>query len=98
VKREEFLRLLRTMSKKGFYDVLNFVEEEGMVSYSDILKHCLSSKVVESRGTVPKIVDGLSDFGLIEKKVSPARPVRTSYSITQKGRDVLSNLKRIETE
>lgn len=96
MKRPEFLRLLRIISKKGFYDVLVFVEEKGTVGYSDILKYCLNSKIVESRGTVPKIVNGLSDLGLIERIVSAKRPVRTSYVITPKGRSMLESLRKIE--
>lgn len=84
------------MSKKGFYDVPVFVEENGRVGYSDILKHCLGEKVVESRGTVPKIVNGLSDLGLIERSVSTKRPVRTSYAMTPKGKSVLEGLGKIE--
>lgn len=83
-------------SKKGFYDVLVFVEGKGTVGYSDILKHCLREKVVESRGTVPKIVNGLSDLGLVERSVSARRPVRTSYAVTPKGKSVLENLRKIE--
>lgn len=97
MKRQEFLRLLRMISKKGFYDVLVFVEEKGTVGYSDILKHCLNEKIVESRGTVPKIVNGLSDLGLMESTVSVKRPVRTIYTITQNGKDILTSLRKIET-
>jgi len=84
------------MSKKGFYDVLAFVEEKGTVGYSDILKYCLNSKIVESRGTVPKIVNGLDDLGLVERAVNAKRPVRTTYTVTPRGKDTLTNFRRIE--
>lgn len=83
------------MSKKGFYEVLVFVSEKGSVGYADILKYCLEGKIVQSRGTVPTILNGLTDLGLLERTVSTERPVRTRYSLTEKGKRILELLNKI---
>jgi hypothetical protein len=49
------------MSKKGFYDILLYVEEEGDVHYNDVLKHALLSKIVGSRSTVTVVPNALRD-------------------------------------
>jgi DNA-binding HxlR family transcriptional regulator len=95
-KREALLSLLRKMSKKGFYETLELVCEKGSVHYSEILKHDLENKIVESRATVTLIVRGLSKMNLIKRTVIDSRPVRTVYEPTEKGLELSQLLKEIE--
>jgi len=95
-KRSAFLTVLRKMSKKGFFETLEFVCEKGPVHYSEILKHDVEKSVVESRATVTLIVRGLSKMNLIKRTVVDSRPVRTTYQPTAKGLKLLQLLKEIE--
>lgn len=51
--RKAFTDLLRKMSKKGFYETLEFVCEKGSVHYAEILKYDLENRIVQSRGNPP---------------------------------------------
>jgi DNA-binding HxlR family transcriptional regulator len=95
-KRKALLSLLRKMSKKGFYETLEFVCERASVHYSEILKHDLENRIVESRATVTLIVRGLSKMVLITRTVIDSRPVRTVYEPTAKGLKCVQLLKEIE--
>lgn len=95
-KRKAFLNLLRKMSKKGFYETLEFVCERGSVHYAEILKYDLENKIVQSRATVTIIVRNLSKMSLIKRTVMDSRPIRTVYQPTEKGLKLLRHLKSIE--
>src|SRR5574341_695637 len=89
---------LRRMSKKGFFQILKFVNERGDVHYNDVLRYAMANKVVESRSTVTVILNGLSDLGLVDRMVSSHRPIRTSYRLNKKGKTILQVLQEIERE
>ena len=95
-KRKAFTDLLRKMSKKGFYETLEFVCEKGSVHYAEILKHNLENHIVQSRATVTLIVRGLSKMGLIKRMVMDSRPIRTIYQPTEKGLKLLRHLQDME--
>ncbi|AIF82952.1 putative transcriptional regulator [Candidatus Nitrososphaera evergladensis SR1] len=86
------------MSKKGFYEILKYIDSRGPLHYNDILRHAQGTKVVDSRGQVNIIVNGLTSLGLLDRAVSLDKPVRTSYSISKKGKLVLEFLMRLEKE
>jgi DNA-binding HxlR family transcriptional regulator len=86
------------MSKKGFYQVLQHINDKGEVHFNDVLNLALSSKMVNSRSQVIAIMNGLTDLGLLERKVSERRPLRTTYSVSKKGRNILNLLREIEKE
>jgi len=95
-KRKAFLNLLRKMSKKGFYETLEFMCEKGSVHYAEILKYDLENKIVQSRATVTIIVRNLSKMSLTKRTVMDSRPIRTLYQPTEKGLKLLRHLKSIE--
>jgi DNA-binding HxlR family transcriptional regulator len=97
LRREEFLRLLRKLSKKGFYDALLFIKSKGTVHYAEVLDYCMKNRVVDSRATVTIVLNGLTDLGLVNRMVSQTRPVRTSYQLTEKGKKILEYLEKIES-
>ena len=88
--------LLRKMSKKGYYETLSFICQKGSVHYSEILDYGLNTPIVESRATVTLIVRNLTALGLIKRSIVDARPVRTIYQPTEKGRKLLDYLHSIE--
>ncbi|MEM3759599.1 MAG: winged helix-turn-helix transcriptional regulator [Candidatus Bathyarchaeia archaeon] len=95
-KKNNFLPVLRKMSKKGFYETLKFVCEKGSVHYAEILKYNLENNIVQSRATVTLIVRNLSKMGLIQRTVIDSRPVRTIYKPSPKGLKLLTHLQEIE--
>ena len=85
------------MSKKGFYHVLNHINENENVHYNDVLKYSIDKKIVDGRASVTIILNGLTDLGLLERTVSQTRPIRTTYKITEKGNKAIKHLKELET-
>lgn len=96
--KDRFNVFLRKMSKKGFYQVLRHIDEKGEVHFNDVLNHALSSKMVNSRSQVISIMNGLTDLGLLERKVSEKRPLRTTYRVSKTGSIVLQHFKLLEKE
>jgi DNA-binding HxlR family transcriptional regulator len=86
------------MSKKGFYQVLQHIDEKGELHFNDVLRHALSIKIVNSRSQVISIMNGLTDLGLLDRTVSAKRPLRTTYSVSKKGKSVLHILRQLEKE
>lgn len=97
MQRQDFAAFLRKMSKKGFYDMLNHINENENIHYNDVLKHCLEKGIVESRASVTIILNGLTDLDLLEREVSQTRPIRTTYRVSKKGRTIIKYLKELET-
>ena len=95
-KRSDFMETLRKMSKKGFFETLEFVCGKGSAHYGEILKHDLENNIVQSRATVTLVVRGLSNMELIKRTVMDTRPIRTVYRPTEKGLKLLKYLKEIE--
>jgi DNA-binding HxlR family transcriptional regulator len=95
-KKDNFLAVLRKMSKKGFYETLKFICEKESVHYAEILKYDLENDIVQSRATVTLIVRSLSKMNMIQRTVIDSRPVRTVYQPTDKGSKLLRHLQEIE--
>ena len=95
-KNQDFLPFLRMMSKKGFYYILNYINNNESIHYNEVLKYVLDKKIVDSGALVTIILNGLTNLGLLEKTVIDTRPLRTSYKVSKKGHLVFKNLKELE--
>ncbi|MBI3841788.1 MAG: hypothetical protein HY295_01370 [Thaumarchaeota archaeon] len=95
-QRHDFLILLRMMSKKGFYDILNYIHENHALHYNEVLRYALEKKIIDSRASVTIILNGLTNLGLLERIVTNSRPIRTNYKLSKKGQLVLNELKDLE--
>lgn len=84
------------MAKKGFYEILNYIAEKKTVHYNEVLRYALDKKVVDSRASITIILNGLTNLGLLERKVTDARPIRTNYSVSKNGHQIIKNLKELE--
>lgn len=87
---------MRKMSKKGFYDTLNYVSEKQSAHYNEILNHLVGKKIIDSRVSVPIILKGLTDLKLLERIVTNTRPVRTRYQLSLHGQKILGLLNQLE--
>ncbi len=84
------------MSKKGFYEVFNYIYEKKSVHYNEVLRHALDKKIVDSRASITIILNGLTNLGLLDRTVSDTRPIRTSYELSKTGHHVIKSLKELE--
>lgn len=84
------------MSKKGFYDILNYVKESEDVHYNQVLKYALDKKIIDSRASITIILNGLTYLGLLERTVISTRPIRTNYKVTKTGNYVLKSFRELE--
>ncbi|TSA18094.1 MAG: hypothetical protein D4R72_02810 [Nitrosopumilales archaeon] len=85
------------MSKKGFYEVLNYIHEKKSVHYNEVLRYVIDKKIVDSRASVTIILNGLTNLGLLERTVTDTRPIRTSYQVSKTGHYIIKNLKELES-
>jgi len=84
------------MAKKGFYEILNYIAEKKTVHYNEVLRHAMDKKIVDSRASITIILNGLTNLGLLERKVTDERPIRTNYSVSKNGHQIIKNLKELE--
>jgi len=89
--------LLRMMSKKGFYETLEFIRDRESVHYAEVLRYDLENHIIKSRATMTLIVRTLSKMNLIQRTVLDSRPIRTVYKPTEKGLKLLRHLQEIES-
>jgi len=95
MQRRDFLIFLRKISKKGSYEILNYVDEQKNVHYNEVLRYALDKKIVDSRASITIILNTLTNLGLLERTVIDTRPIRTNYKVSKKGY-VIKNLKELE--
>lgn len=95
-KQENFLIFLRLLSKKGFYETLKYIEKEKNVYYNQVKRHAIQNKVVDSHASITIILNGLTNIGLLERTVKDEKPVRTNYSLTSEGKEILKKLRDLE--
>ena len=93
----DFLIFLRMMSKKGFFSLLQYVKEQQTVSYNQVLRYAIENKIVESNASITIVLNGLTNLGLLERTVVDARPIRTNYSVTKNGLEVIKKFKELES-
>jgi DNA-binding HxlR family transcriptional regulator len=93
----DFVIFLRMMSKKGFYEILNYVDKEKSLQYNQVLKHALDKKIVDSEASVTIILNGLTNLGMLEKTVSSDSPLRTHYSVSKNGHKVINHFRDLES-
>lgn len=71
--------------------VMLYLLERGSARYSEILKG-----VGLSRGALALALRDLQDDWLIERRVEATRPIRTTYSLTAKGKEIAKHLESIK--
>ena len=89
-------QLLKKLGKKGFYEILLFVEEKGQARYSEVLDYVVTNKIVASDATVTAALNYFTELGLLKRRTSQERPVRTNYSLSKKGKLLAKYLFELE--
>ncbi len=94
--QENFLIFLRIMSKKGFYEILKYIDKQKSVQYNQVKKYAIENNIVDSNASITIILNGMTNVGLLVRTVKNERPVRTSYSLSDMGHQILKLLKDLE--
>ena len=92
-----FYDFLRSMSKKGFYEILGYIAKNNGIHYNDALRYCMEKQIIQSRASVTIILNGLTELGLVTREISQTRPIRTTYTINKKGTKTLKHLREMES-
>ncbi len=88
--------VLRILKKKGFYEILLFIKKKECVGYNQILRHVETQKIA-SRAAMNTAVTRFEDLGLLDKAVSSDnRPIRTYYTVNERGLSIIRHLQEIE--
>lgn len=95
-KKVDLLEFLKLIIKKGYYDVLLHVEKNPDIHYNDVLKWALEKKVVASRSALPPMLGDLTDLGLLDRTITDTRPIRTTYKVSKKGKDIIKSLDNLQ--
>jgi DNA-binding HxlR family transcriptional regulator len=92
----EFTKLLRVVSKKGFYSILKHLGDKSELRYHEILKAALGDKIVDSRSQVDVALRMMVKLGMLDRTIHDERPPATTYRLSKKGKDVLHYLRQLE--
>lgn len=93
---DDFLIFLRMMSKRGFYEVLMFINDTGSVQYNQVQKYAISSKIVSSQASITIILNGLTNLGLLTRTVVDGKPPGTKYNITKQGKQTIAKFHSLQ--
>ena len=88
--------VLRILAKKGVYEVFLYMKEHEDQGYNAIVSHMVSEKLVKSKTSANTAITKLASIGLLERRITNARPPRVCYKVNKKGVVVLRCLKEIE--
>ena len=84
------------MSKKGFYDIFEYLMKHDGMYYNEILKYAQKNKIVDSRASITTMLNWMVLFGILERHViTDVRPMRTKYNVSNKGQKVLNKINNI---
>ena len=85
------------MSKKGFYDIFEYLMKHEGMYYNEILKYAQNNDIVDSRASVTTMLNWMVSFGILERhEMTDVRPMRTKYNVSKKGQHALKSLKNVD--
>lgn len=70
--------------------ILLFLHEHGEVRYTDL------TKLITSRGTLSLNIKEFEEEGLIQRRILTTKPIQAFYSLTEKGAEIASLLRKIK--
>jgi DNA-binding HxlR family transcriptional regulator len=80
---------LSAMLENPSIKIMLFIHEKGEVRYTEL------AELIASRGTLSKSLKELEEERLIERRVETAKPIRSYYSLTEKGKKIADRLEEI---
>lgn len=95
-ERVVLMEFMHNMSKKGFYDIFEYLIDNPGLHYNEIQLHAWKHRIVRSRASVTTMLNWMVSFGLLDKHViSTIRPIRTLYNVSDKGQKALNKIKSL---
>lgn len=89
-------RALRLLARKGAYEVLLHIRDSGGVHYNGALNYAMERRLIGSRSSITTILNGLTDCGLVDRRVIRERPARVKYSVNEDGLRVIRCLEHLD--
>ena len=89
---EDFQIFLNLISRKGFYEILKYVNEEEQRSYSKIQEYYTRLEITSNNTSIDVILNGLTNMGLLEKYAEDNKYLETTHMLSKTGKQVLSKL------
>jgi len=96
MNNKHLAELLRTISRKGVLEVILYINENPHSSYTNIQNYIIKEKIVNSQASITIILNGLTRLGLVDREISNKRPIKTGYSLSSMGENVLLKLINLE--
>ena len=69
--------------------ILLFLHEKGDTRYAEL------NQLITSRGTLSSNLTELDEEGLVQRRVVPTKPIKSYYSLTEKGKQVAETFKQL---
>jgi len=91
-KKEQNRSPFKILFRKGASEVILFLASVETARYSDIKKQ----KYVVGDRSLSRILKELQKRGLIHREALPTYPISTSYSLTDKGKNVAKHLNKLK--
>ena len=76
---------------KGVIEAILYLDKSGKAGYSELYKQGL----VVSRQAFANLLYILEENGIADRKLIESRPTRVEYSLTNKGKEIATLLKRL---
>jgi hypothetical protein len=67
-----------------------FLHDRGEVRYADL------TKLIASRGTLSLCLKELGEEKLVQRRIETSKPIQAHYSLTSRGREIVTHLYKIE--
>lgn len=96
MEKSELVAILRSLSKKSYYEILFFIKEKDEAHYSDVLEYVTKNKLVRSDATVTKALNTFTSLGLLRRRISQDRPIRTTYDLSKEGEEFIKHLTELQ--
>lgn len=72
------------------YVVQSFKDKKAMIDYA------IKDNLISSRGTLTNNMQSLDEEVLIQRRVEPSKPIKSFYSLTEKGEQIAEHLSEIK--
>jgi DNA-binding HxlR family transcriptional regulator len=96
-EKKKLVEFMHNMSKKGFYDIFEYLMKHESMYYNEILKYAQDNKIVDSRASITTMLNWMVSFGLLERhEITDVRPMRTKYNVSKKGQSALNKIKSFD--
>lgn len=88
--------ILRILARQGTWATLLEIQKKESMRYNDVLKYLLANDIIKSRSVVNIILNDLTSYDLLVRKIIDVKPLGSCYCLTKKGIEVIDYLSKME--